>query len=71
MFLQKSKHYSSIGVLGAAPAEDKLNSFGLGAQYNMGQGVSVAALYRNLNADRTAVDLKSINLYGVNMRVKF
>ncbi|HEX2859178.1 MAG TPA: porin [Alphaproteobacteria bacterium] len=67
----QSKHYSSIGVLGAAPAEDKLNSFGLGAQYNMGQGVSVAALYRNLNADRTAVDLKSINLYGVNMRVKF
>jgi hypothetical protein len=32
--------------------------------------VSVAALYRNYSAD-AAVDTKDINLYGVNMRVKF
>ncbi len=67
-----SDHYNSIGTAGAA-SDVKLTSWGLGAQYNMGQGVSVAALYRNYSADSnaTATDLKDINLYGVNMRVKF
>jgi hypothetical protein len=62
-------HYNSIGTAGAA-SDVKLTSWGLGAQYNMGQGVSLAALYRNYSAD-AAVDTKDINLYGVNMRVKF
>jgi predicted porin len=50
---------------------DKLNAFGLGAQYNLTDGVSVAALYRNFDADISTVDTDSINLYGVNMHVKF
>jgi predicted porin len=69
-----SSHYSST-TANATPLavvnSDKLTSFGVGAQYNMGQGVSVAALYRNFSMDRTGFDLSDINMYGVNMRVKF
>ena len=47
----------------------KLNAYGLGAQYNMGSGVSVAGLYRKYDIDTTGVS--DVDLYGVNMRVKF
>lgn len=52
-------------------ADDSVDAMGLAAQYNLGNGVSVAALYRNMDADMTAGNTDSINLYGVNMRVKF
>jgi predicted porin len=62
----------------ATAYEDKLTSFGLGAQYNLGNGVSVAGLYRNFDADystgttaATKVNTDGIDLYGVNLRVKF
>lgn len=61
-----SDHYGSYTT-----SKDKLKTLGLGAQYNMGNGVSVAGLYRNLDSDITATNYKSIDLYGVNMRVKF
>lgn len=51
--------------------DDQLKAFGLGAQYNLGNGVSVAGIYRNFDTDITATNLDSIDLYGVNMRVKF
>lgn len=54
-----------------ASADDELSSFGLGAQYNLGSGVTAAALYRNFDAERTGASYDSIDLYGVNMRVKF
>lgn len=55
----------------ATAAKDELDVFGLGAQYNLGNGVSVAGLYRNMDADVTGTNTQSIDLYGVNMRVKF
>ncbi len=50
---------------------DELNAYGLGAQYNMGNGVSVAGLYRKYDADITGASASDVDLYGVNMRVKF
>jgi predicted porin len=66
-------HNTDYGQVGGAAtlATDEMTSWGLGAQYNMGSGVSLAALYRNYSLDRSAVDYQDINLYGVNMRVKF
>jgi hypothetical protein len=55
----------------ATASDDQLKAYGLGAQYNMGNGVSVAALYRNYDAKISSVATDSVNLYGVNMRVKF
>jgi len=55
----------------ATAAKDELNTYGLGAQYNLGNGVSVAGLYRNYDADVTGTNTNDIDLYGVNMRVKF
>lgn len=52
-------------------ADNKMTAAGVAAQYNMGHGVSVAGLYRNFNADITGTNTESIDLYGVNMRVKF
>lgn len=52
-------------------AKSDLDTMGLGAQYNLGNGVSLAGLYRNYDADITGTDTDKVNLYGVNMRVKF
>lgn len=46
-------------------------AYGVGGQYNMGHGVSVAAFYRNIEADVTGLNVEDINLYGMNLRVKF
>ena len=62
----RAQDYRKTGL-----ADDKLNSLGLGAQYNLTDGVSVAALYRNFDADVTGNNTDGINLYGVNMHVKF
>lgn len=51
--------------------DGKVNAYGLAGQYNLGNGVSVAALYRNLDAKDLGTSTDSVNLYGVNMRVKF
>jgi predicted porin len=57
--------------LKVASTNDSVTSMGLGAQYHLVDGVSVAALYRNFDAKQGATELDSINMYGVNMRVKF
>ncbi|MFZ2587308.1 MAG: porin [Alphaproteobacteria bacterium] len=62
----KSEHWRS-----ATAASDKLTSMGVAAQYNVADGVSVAALLRNFDADVTGTATDAINLMGVNMRVKF
>lgn len=61
-----SEHYQN-----PAANNSELTSMGLGAQYNLGNGVSVAGLYRNFDADVTGVSTDAVDLYGVNMRVKF
>ena len=55
----------------ATAADDNLKAYGLGAQYNMGKGVSVAGLYRQYDSNVTGTSGQNIDLYGVNMRVKF
>ncbi len=55
----------------ATAAADELKAIGLGAQYNLGNGVSVAGLYRSYDTDVTGFSGSNIDLYGVNMRVKF
>jgi hypothetical protein len=55
----------------ASATSNKLNSLGLGADYDLGHGVVVGGLYRNYNADVTGTDLKSIGLYVLNMQVAF
>lgn len=62
----------------ATAHDDELTATGLAAQYNLGNGVTVAGLYRNFDADASTgstaaskVKTESIDLYGVNMRVKF
>lgn len=44
---------------------------GAAAQYNMGHGTSVAAYYKQFDLDYTGTNTDAINLYGVNLRVKF
>ena len=62
-------NYENFNV--ATAADEEASTFGLAAQMNMGHGVSLSALYRNFDADITGTDTDSIDLYGVNMRVKF
>lgn len=55
-----------------AQDQDELTAYGLAAQYNMGHGVSTAAFYKTFDLDKnTGTDPDSINVFGVNMRVKF
>jgi predicted porin len=61
-----AEHYQN-----ATANNSELTSMGVGAQYNLGNGVSVAGLYRNFDADVTGVSTDAVDLYGVNMRVKF
>lgn len=63
--------YGTNDDYAVSTASSELESFGLGAQYNLGQGVSVAGLYRNYDAKVAGVSAQDIDLYGVNMRVKF
>ncbi|HEX2858816.1 MAG TPA: porin [Alphaproteobacteria bacterium] len=67
-----NNHYGQVGSAAAVPATDKLSAWGLAAQYNMGQGVSVAALYRNFSLNRSdAPGLSDIDIFGANLKVKF
>lgn len=61
-----SNHYGNTVV-----SDSDLTAMGLAAQYNLGNGVSVAGLYRNFDADRTGTDLQSVDLFAANVRVKF
>jgi hypothetical protein len=62
----KAKDYLKV-----ANSNDQVTAMGLGAQYNLTDGVSLAALYRNFDGKQGATQLDDINMYGVNMRVKF
>ena len=55
----------------AATVEEEVKYFGLGGQYNMGNGVSTAAFYKNFEYDAPGVTAEDITVYGVNLRVKF
>ena len=48
-----------------------IKTYGVGAQYNMGHGVSLSGMYRNYSADITRSSLQDIDLFVAGMRVKF
>ena len=51
--------------------DNELTSYGVGGQVNMGKGVSVAAYYRQFDLDLAGTATDELNIYGVNLRVKF
>ncbi len=61
--------YSDIDLDNAGVAD----TFGVGAQVNLGHGVSTAAFYRNIKGELedTTKTLEDISLAGVNLRVRF
>lgn len=55
-----------------ATIRQELQVMGVGAEWNMGNGVTAGALYRNMNPKVTGVtNDETIDLYTLNMRVKF
>lgn len=63
--------YGDSKDFAGAVGGDKLRAYGLGAQYNMGSGVSLAGLYRKFDSAIGTTSGQDVDLYGVNMRVKF
>ena len=63
--------YTKASDMQIGTLNQEATAWGLAGQYNMGNGVSLAGLYRNLDLDRTGTDTDSINLYALNLRVKF
>lgn len=57
-------------VLGEA-VDHELTSYGIAGQMDMGNGVSVGALFRNFELDATGVDADDIQVFALNMNVKF
>ncbi len=62
-----AEHFGS----GVTVAESELTTYGVGAQYTMGNGVSLAGMYRSFEADRTGSAWQDIDMFVANMRVKF
>ena len=62
-------NYDSINVDTAA--NHSATATGVGVQYDMGQGVSLAGYFRQFDLDMSGVNTDALNVYGVNMRVKF
>jgi len=51
---------------------EKVNAYGVGIQQDLGHGVSASAYYRTLQvSDRAVVTEEDVDVYGVNLRVKF
>lgn len=63
-----AQDYTKVNTTGNT---DEVKAMGLGAQYNVADGVSVAAMWRSVEAELTGSNLDDINLYGVNMKVRF
>lgn len=57
--------------IAAATVDHEMTAVGLGAQYDLGHGVSVAGLYRMYDADITGTPTEEINVYALNMKVVF
>ncbi len=48
-----------------------VKAIGFGAQYNMGNGVSVSALYRTFDLDYTGTATEEVDIFALGARVKF
>ena len=64
--------YSNHQDMDTTNATDhEVKYYGIAGQYNLGNGVSTAVYYKNFEYDETGVNADDIQVYGVNMRVKF
>jgi hypothetical protein len=65
--------YSNFSDINTAVAtgNPETTEFGLAAQYNLGNGVSTAAYFKTFDYEVTGTNYDEINVYGVNLRVKF
>ena len=61
-------HHSDMSI---GAGDHDATAWGLAGQYNMGNGVSLAGMYRYLELDRTGLNTNEIHLYAMNLRVKF
>lgn len=52
-------------------AKDDFATYGVAAQYNMGNGVSAGVLYRNFDLERSGTPTDAIDMAVMNLRVKF
>ncbi len=56
----------------ASTIKQEMDVYGIGADRDLGNGVSVGGLYRNFSADVDGIsNIEDINVYTVSMRVKF
>lgn len=67
--LEVAADYATHDTDNAAGLEGK--AYGLGVQYDLGHGVSVAGAYRQLEAENSTSDADEIDLIMANVRVKF
>ena len=59
------------GGIVASTTKHELTSFGLAAQKNLGNGVSLSGLYRNYDADITGTPTEGIDVFALNLKVVF
>lgn len=64
-----ARHEDSLVTAGATGTT--VNAYGLGVQQDLGHGVSAAAYWRKLDANVAGSAEQGVDVYGVNMRVKF
>lgn len=62
-------NYDKVGD--STVADNSVDAYGLAAQYDLGHGVSVAGYWKEFDLDLASVDTDKVDVYGLNMRVKF
>jgi len=80
LYLKASYDWDKYGVavdyaqfedtLGEA-VDHELTSYGIAGQMDMGNGVSVGALFRNYELDATGLSAEDIQVFALNMNVQF
>jgi predicted porin len=63
--------FNPVGTANFSATDQTMDVMGIGGQYNMGHGVSLAAMYRNFDADITGVETEQIDIYALSLRAKF
>jgi len=51
--------------------DEEADAYGIGAQYNFGNGVSAGVVYREMEFDTAATDNEDVSVATANLRVKF
>ena len=65
-----ARHEDSLVT--AAATDTTVDAYGIGVQQDLGHGVSAAAYWRKIDADvQGSTSERGVDVYGVNMRVKF